>query len=250
MDLPVANRRILSHCAFGQGNSASGPDRQSNQGDTGKEGDWRFAIVSSVRSNTLSIVQPSSPVPASELRKTALEQLVALIINQDHVAQGFLKFLISLQGGLAIALSYFFTLPLRAPEAAGAQPRILLAIVLIAFFGAASTIALTAMVIHERKWQAWYIQCANKLGNEVPKLFPAENLGSRDIHSQKIDPIGRVICLMSGAMVIFWIVIAIFSSRFHELYPVREGGRPAYVAGHGIVCCTKPDSQDRDLRGQ
>lgn len=159
----------------------------------------------------------TAPDPSSELlRKTALEQLVALIINQDHVAQGFLKFLMSLQGGLAIALSYFLTLPLRTqPNVPGAESRIFLAVILIASFGIVSTVALTAMVIHERKWQGWYIQCANDLGAEIPQIFPSENLGSRSIHSQRVDPIGRTICLMSAALAFLWILIAVFYGWYH-----------------------------------
>jgi hypothetical protein len=152
-----------------------------------------------------------------KLRRTAIEQLVALVMNQDHVAQGFLKFLVSLQGGLAVAFSYFLTLPSRVQPgaAAGVQSRIFLAVLLIAGFGVISTIALTAIVIHERKWQGWYIQCAHELGAGIPRLFPPENLVSRSIHSQKIDPIGRVICFMSGAVVAFWVAVAFFYGWSH-----------------------------------
>jgi hypothetical protein len=62
-------------------------------------------LANSRESNSASptpIVEEASlhATPDGQLQKTAIEQLVALIIiNQDRVAQGFLKFLVSLQGG-------------------------------------------------------------------------------------------------------------------------------------------------------
>jgi hypothetical protein len=101
------------------------------------------------------------------------KMLVDLVMNQDHVAQNWIKFLITIEAGLAIAFAFAFgrVLPNWFQT---------LAILVIPVMGSALAISLTFIVVRERQWQNHYINKFNAVAGLSGVVFPtkADDLGS------------------------------------------------------------------------
>ena len=141
-----------------------------------------------------------------ECVKETLEQLVALVINQDHVAQGWLKFLITLQAALFAATSYIFAYS-RQDQQWFKQ----IAGLLIPIIGITTCIPLTLITLRERKWQCWYVQKANALPSKIPQIFPPDYGRGGNVGEQHLDYISKVVICFSGTIVVFWILFLITS---------------------------------------
>ncbi len=137
-----------------------------------------------------------------EYIKEALEHLVALIINQDHVAQGWLKFLITLQAALVAAISYLFAF-------AKQQSFIMITEMLIPIIGIATCIPLTLIVLRERKWQCWYVKRVNALPANIPPIFPKKYGCEGGVDRQHLDYISKIMLWFSSAIIIFWIALLV-----------------------------------------
>jgi hypothetical protein len=131
-----------------------------------------------------------------------VKHLVDLIINQDHVAQGWLKFQVTVQTGLMLALSYML-------KDGNILTRYPFFIFIISSFGIIITIFLTSICIHERKWQSFYVSRYNQFKKtEQIFLFPQSN--ERGINDQKIGRLGWKIIYLNMFICLSWIVIIIF----------------------------------------
>src|SRR5882672_11957222 len=143
-----------------------------------------------------------STASESEQAVEALRHFVTLVINQDHVAQGWLKFLITLQAGLVAGISYLFSI------ATGRPPWFVnLSAVGIPLIGILTTIALTLVTLQERKWQCWYAHQANSLPGATTLIFPVDYGCTGDIAEQHLDYISRVVILLAITLIMFWTII-------------------------------------------
>lgn len=129
-----------------------------------------------------------------------MDKLVDLVINQDHVAQGWLKFEMTLQAGLIVSLSYLLSL--------SSAENLRNFGCLIPAIGVISTIFLTVVCIHERKWQAFYMHRYHEvIGNPTLGCFPKDSYTSNAISRQKIDRIGWSIIALNAAITIVWLYV-------------------------------------------
>ena|SRR6266571_4293134 len=135
--------------------------------------------------------------------------LVELIINQDEIAQGWIKFLITIEAGLAVGLGFVLKI-------GGEKPGLLeqrfapWAMGLIPFFGIAAALILCSIILRERKCQAAYVKKFRQLqGVEPPgtltELFPT----NQDINDQGIGFISSRVIALTVAIAIGWVIVFI-----------------------------------------
>ncbi|HEY5046587.1 MAG TPA: hypothetical protein VII49_01030 [Rhizomicrobium sp.] len=130
------------------------------------------------------------------------KHLIDLIINQDHVAQNWIKFLLTIQSALSIA--YWFL----AKTAAGAcQPlsgyELIALGLLIPFLACTACLTITKITVHERRWQAWYVERFKELRKTPHFVFPIE-IGA--IAKIPKGYISKVLTGISKAVIAGWIV--------------------------------------------
>ncbi len=132
--------------------------------------------------------------------------LVDLIINQDQVAQGWVKFLISIEAALAVGLG--FVLKIGAEKPGLLEQRFApWAMSLIPFFGVVAAIVLCMIIVRERKCQAAYVQKFRQLqGIETPgklgELFPT----NQDINAQGLGFISSRIMAFTTLIALGWVI--------------------------------------------
>lgn len=159
-----------------------------------------------------------------EYTKTAMKQLVSLVINQDNVTQGWVKFIITIETALIVAFYYLVDLfSKRSVYHLGWIEYALLSI--LPLLGLVTAIALTSIIVRERKWQAWYARRASKLPTVVFKKI-------RDKDAKRIlrsIPKGYISCWIIGlawAIGIFWVIVCILG-----LYKLKCG-----ISNFGLTC--------------
>jgi hypothetical protein len=133
-------------------------------------------------------------VNTTELSK----MLVDLVMNQDHVAQNWIKFLITIEAGLAIAFAFAFgrVLPNWFQT---------LAILVIPVMGGALAISLAFIVVRERQWQNHYINRFNILPGLSGVVFPtrADELGS-DVGKTGLGAISWSVIFLVAVITLAW----------------------------------------------
>ena len=139
--------------------------------------------------------------------KSVLEQLVALTINQDHVVQGWQKFLITIETALAVAFSSLVVFFNR-----GGIPSWFLKIffALLPILGIAAAIVLTVIILIERKWQKWYVQQTQALPPYIPRIFPEmpeDWTPAKSVRELPMDRISKLVLCLTIGIVIFWGVV-------------------------------------------
>jgi len=131
--------------------------------------------------------------------------LVDLNMNQDQVAQKWLEFLITIEAGLAVA-SAFLLRPGEGNTARSLPPG---ALVLVAAFGIIVAIALTWIVVRERKWQGLYAGLFNEIPGCHGKVFPVERGNIGPVGNQPLDRISQIIIGLGAFIVASWIVVIV-----------------------------------------
>jgi hypothetical protein len=125
--------------------------------------------------------------------------LVDLIINQDHVAQNWIKFFVTIEAGLAVAFAFAFGQLLPAWFQR-------LAILLIPIMAIALAISLTLIVVRERQWQNLYIKKFNDLPGHSGLVFPveADELGS-EVGKPSYGTISWTVMFLAGVIISAWL---------------------------------------------
>ncbi|MFH0870949.1 MAG: hypothetical protein V1878_00435 [bacterium] len=126
--------------------------------------------------------------------------LVDLIKNQDQVGQKWIEFLIAIETGLVVALGFL----VRTPPT---QPLFQLLLYLIPMSGILAALALTGIVVRERKWQAWYVERFNDLSSYKGKVFPTVRCS---IGAQPWGRISWIVILFSCAIALAWVLVILF----------------------------------------
>lgn len=135
--------------------------------------------------------------------------LVGLIINQDEVAQGWIKFLVTIEAALVVGLGLVLKI-------GGEKPGLLeqwfapWAMGLIPFFGIVVAFILCSIILRERKSQAAYVKKFRQLqGVETPgtlgELFPTD----QDIKDQRIGFISSRVIALTAVVAIGWVIVFI-----------------------------------------
>jgi hypothetical protein len=89
-------------------------------------------------------------------------QLVQLITQQGVIFTNWVKFAITVQGGLAAGLGAVLLSALAKYRVLG---------LIIAFFGIASSVLFAKILVRHTQWTTWYVRRCNKLA-DIPELFP------------------------------------------------------------------------------
>ena len=108
--------------------------------------------------------EPVKGQPNIRLIQSAFEQLFQMVRRQDDLIHSWTKFYLSIQAGLAVALSFLIRL-------GSSQAQLVIAGNLaIPFLGIATTIVLTKIIVREHFWQGRYIVQITKLP-AMPETF-------------------------------------------------------------------------------
>jgi hypothetical protein len=136
--------------------------------------------------------------------------LIALITNQDQVSQGWLKFLITLESGLAVGFG--FILKLKPAEIPSPKSFLFaLAEFMIPLFGIAVSVAGSLIVVRERKWQVWYLKQFKAVYQHTanparPQVFPeAKDLIGR----QEMGYVSKVVVGSAVAVGLAWFAVLV-----------------------------------------
>jgi hypothetical protein len=96
----------------------------------------------------------------SALRK----ELVKLLIQQGTIFSSWVKFVITVQGGLAAALGAVLLSTLAKYRLLGG---------IIALFGIATAVLFAKILVRHTQWAAWYVRRGGELASN-PEIFPHE----------------------------------------------------------------------------
>jgi len=147
----------------------------------------------------------------NENKIAGLEQLVSLIINQDHVANGWLKFLLTIESALVISFAYLVNF--LADKDIGFH--ILLYCLIIAIlpaFGIISIRLLNKIIIRELNWQKFWVDGIRALDSDFPRIYSSFREDEKRTESVGESPqgyISKVVNKFSISIIFFWFVIYI-----------------------------------------
>lgn len=131
--------------------------------------------------------------------------LVKLIIDQGHVYQGWVKFLILIESGLFMSLGFI----LKIQETVIPIQVLHICFLAIPIFGIFVVWVLRAIIFREKRWQNYYVSQFAVLN---PDVFPKKDV----IKEQKIGYISRIIKIITRFLVIGWVII--FFVFFYYFY--------------------------------
>ena len=133
------------------------------------------------------------------------DHLVRLHINQSFILQAWTKFIIVIQGILAIVLGYILLLKERPPV----QTRITLYLA-IALFGIATSIVIRIIIKRQHQWAAWYVNKYGLLPGNRGLVYPVPERPFLATKIRDVDPgfTGKVLVVFCTAVAGFWIVFA------------------------------------------
>ena len=139
------------------------------------------------------------------------EFLVDLIKNQDHVAHKWLEFLITIEAGLAVALGFLLR-PVDGmnPQQQVVQQQVLphAALYLIPAIGIVVALALTWIVVRERKWQNWYVARFNALSCFEDRVFPkGKGDPNQPVDSQPVGRISQIVIVLTVLISLAWVAV-------------------------------------------
>jgi hypothetical protein len=133
------------------------------------------------------------------------EHLVKCIVAGNLVTQNWLKFLVTVQGGLAVG----FVFVLRPSEQLPLWLTFLMCL-LIPIVAAVSAFAVSAFIVRHQRWQGWYVRAYNNIPGNSEKVFPYDELPPpKKIKDIPPGYVGAWACWLSGVLIALWIFVAI-----------------------------------------
>lgn len=143
----------------------------------------------------------------TDLNALHSEHLLKLVLASGQASQAWLKFLIAVEGGLAVGFGFLATAAIRT------RMHIALALI-ICFFGIALALALTSVIIRHLQWSASYIKRYIAVLGNVDRVFPGD-IDQRPRDISKIDPgwIAKRIRMVKWLIVLGWVVAAVLIAR-------------------------------------
>jgi hypothetical protein len=95
-----------------------------------------------------------------ERRSALFAQLVKVLIHQETIFSNWIKFAITIQGGLVAGLGFVLSSKLPNYRALG---------IIIALLGAVTALFFALILPRHTQWAAWYVSRGNRL---APEIFP------------------------------------------------------------------------------
>jgi len=132
------------------------------------------------------------------------QYLVDLVINQDHIAQNFLKFMLTVESALVVAFAFF--LRLGPGQISGQELSHLrsLAIWLIPVMGIIVAITLTVIIIYERKFQSLYVDKFNRLPGHCDHVFPKDHPYKSPANKMHLGRVDIAVIVLGILTVLAW----------------------------------------------
>lgn len=145
-----------------------------------------------------------------EYTKTAIKQLVSLVINQDNVTQGWVKFIITIETALIVVFYYLIVFSMKS-DVPNIRWLLNLSLLALPLIGIVTAVALTLIIVRERKWQAWYSKRAGELPAVIFPIMPEPDKAKQIIREMSVGYISRIVVGLTSVIVLFWIIILLFS---------------------------------------
>jgi hypothetical protein len=125
-------------------------------------------------------------------------ELVKLIINQERIFSNWVKFAITVQGGLAAGLAFVLS--------DVAKYRVLGFI--IAIFGVLTAVLFAAILVRHTQWSVWYLRRWNNLA-ATSEIFPARKGEIRKLIPGPItcSVVAFLLLVATASIVIFFMVV-------------------------------------------
>jgi hypothetical protein len=133
------------------------------------------------------------------------EHLVKIILAGNLVTQSWLKFLVTIQGGLAVG----FVFVLRPSEQM--PPWLILPMCfLIPFVAALSAFAVSAFIIRHQQWQGWYVRAYNSIPGNAHNVFPYDGqLPPKTIEEMPDGYVSNWVRRLRLLLILVWLVAAV-----------------------------------------
>ena len=133
------------------------------------------------------------------------DHIVQMIIHSGHTTQAWLKFLITVEGALAVGFGFLVTASNRSSLHQWLA-------ILVCFFGAGLCFALVRVLLRQHQWHAWFVKRYVAIPGNLNKVYP----GDADDAPNKIENIerghtARVIQKVMWLIVLGWVIAAIIT---------------------------------------
>jgi hypothetical protein len=140
-----------------------------------------------------------------EARSALRAQLLEMLIQQGNIFTNWIKFSITVQGGLAAGLGFAWS----------DLPKYGVLGFMIAVFGFLTSVLFAGILYRHAQWAAWYVKRCNNLA-AIPKIVPGEK---GEIGEQDPGRIGWAVVAFFSFVAITWIVLA---NRISQLVDVMS----------------------------
>jgi hypothetical protein len=150
------------------------------------------------------MTEPSGSPREGRLSDTELSalrtQLVQLIVQQGTIFSSWVKFAITVQGGLAAGLGAVLLSALAKYRLLG---------LIIAFFGVATAALFAKILVRHTQWAAWYVRRGRELAG-TPEIFPREGQIPEQVKWKDLGPVIRPILIFLLIVAIAWAVVFVW----------------------------------------
>jgi hypothetical protein len=148
------------------------------------------------------MTEPSSP-PETELSELRA-QLAELLVQQSTVFSNWVKFAITVQGGLAAGLGAVLFSTLAKYWLFG---------LIIALSGVATAALFARILVRQTQWIAWYLRRGRELAS-TPEIFPREDeIPVRWPKWKDQGPVMQAILIFLAFVAIAWVVVFVLLIR-------------------------------------
>jgi hypothetical protein len=128
----------------------------------------------------------------TELLSDLRSRLVELVIQQQEIFSNWIKFAITVQGGVAAGMGFVLSDPNNKYRILG---------FIIPFFGVLTAVLFAKILWRHAQWSVWYINSCNSL-TAASKISPTQ---PREIANQKPGPVARWTVRFLVLVAIAWI---------------------------------------------
>jgi hypothetical protein len=137
-------------------------------------------------------------------RKAEMDGLIALrakvadlMMEQDRLYQGWIKFMIAAQAGLATGFSF--------AVAGDAKPEAL--IYIIPLIAVVCTWSFQIIIARQQRWAIWFLRKCDKLTSVRDKIFPTEH---GELDNLPVGTMSKIVRRLALTVIVAWIAAAIW----------------------------------------
>ena len=129
------------------------------------------------------------------------KHLIQLVVNQDQVTQNWIRFLITVEAGLAVGLGFILQLSDDEQPLQWFAPVVS---ILIPLLGCAVGVIVCLIVRRERRWASWFVQRFNALPGYAGKVFPTTQA---EVRKQQAGFMSTAVFFLAALIVLAWLLV-------------------------------------------